>query len=679
MRELERRRAEAEGRTPRPRSGDPDDPGPDDDEPDAPDDRRRHGRRTARRRHDDEAAGAGSDEPTPIHPPRRRTRAQGRPAAGGAAARPRPHSRWAAPTTAPAASPCGRSCAASGWWPSSSSWSPSSSCSPAPASTSGPTRSGTRASASTASSGPASAPRSACSSAPCWSPSSSCSSTCGSPGASRPRPIPSKPGRLRQMADRLTEAQRQAERARTHGGGPGRPVGGPFPGRAPGRRARLRVRPGRHAGPRADREVGHRRRRDGARHRRSRAPCPAPGTRAAVDQPRAVLARPSRGRPGVRPRHQLLPVRPAVPPLRPVAAQRPAARVAAGGRRPVPASQATAGGEVFITRVRVHLAVIAGLYLLSVAFGYQLDKYELVYSTPGVATGVSFTDANARFMAYDVLTFLSGIAGRAAHRRGVHPLALAARPRRDRVVLRVARPRAPVPGGHPAAHGRPQPYAQEEPYIANNIAMTRLAFGLDKWTNRDYSGTAPLTEAALRHEADTFTNARLWDYRPLADDAGPAPDRPPVLRLLGRGHGPLHGRRRAAPGDALGPRAGDREEPAGDQLGQPAGHLHPRHRHGDGPRERGDPGGPAAASGSRTCRRSRSGAPEITQPRIYFGETRRPLRRGRRRARRSSTTRGGPGRPPSTRPRAGPGRPASRSTRRSRGCCSRSGSRTWTC
>ena len=36
-----------------------------------------------------------------------------------------------------------------------------------------------------------------------------------------------------------------------------------------------------------------------------------------------------------------------------------------------------------MTRVRVHLAVLAGLYLISVAFGYQLDKYELVYSTAG--------------------------------------------------------------------------------------------------------------------------------------------------------------------------------------------------------------------------------------------------------------------------------------------------------
>ena len=67
---------------------------------------------------------------------------------------------------------------------------------------------------------------------------------------------------------------------------------------------------------------------------------------------------------------------------------------------------------MFTTPVRVHLAVLGGLFLLSVAFGYQLDKYELVYSTRGaLATGVSFTDQNAQFLAYDVLTVLSGLAG----------------------------------------------------------------------------------------------------------------------------------------------------------------------------------------------------------------------------------------------------------------------------
>ena len=50
---------------------------------------------------------------------------------------------------------------------------------------------------------------------------------------------------------------------------------------------------------------------------------------------------------------------------------------------------ASRGSLVFTTPVRVHLAVLGGLFLLSVAFGYQLDKYELVYSTRGVAAPAS--------------------------------------------------------------------------------------------------------------------------------------------------------------------------------------------------------------------------------------------------------------------------------------------------
>ena len=85
------------------------------------------------------------------------------------------------------------------------------------------------------------------------------------------------------------------------------------------------------------------------------------------------------------------------------------------------------GGLVFTTQMRVHLAVLGGLYLLSVAAGYQLDKLELVYSTQGVATGVSFTDQNARFLAYDVLTAISAFAAAflviGAFTRAMWPLA----------------------------------------------------------------------------------------------------------------------------------------------------------------------------------------------------------------------------------------------------------------
>jgi uncharacterized membrane protein (UPF0182 family) len=178
---------------------------------------------------------------------------------------------------------------------------------------------------------------------------------------------------------------------------------------------------------------------------------------------------------------------------------------------------ASRAGLVFPTPVRVHIAVLGGLFLLSVAFGYQLDKYELAYSTRGFATGVSYTDQNAQFFAYDLLTVLSGLAAAflvgGAFTQMLWPLGLtvAVWVLASIVIGRV----------YPEVIQRftvaPNEFAQEERYIANNIAMTRLAYGLNGWEERSFRGEDPLTEEALRGEADTFQNARLWDYRPLGD------------------------------------------------------------------------------------------------------------------------------------------------------------------
>ncbi|HEX5149739.1 MAG TPA: UPF0182 family protein, partial [Candidatus Limnocylindrales bacterium] len=174
-------------------------------------------------------------------------------------------------------------------------------------------------------------------------------------------------------------------------------------------------------------------------------------------------------------------------------------------------------GLSFPTSVRVHLAVLAGLFLLSVAFGYQLDKYELVYSERGIATGVSYTDFHAQFFAYDLLTVLSGLAAAflvgGAFTRWTWPLGVtvAAWFLASLVVGRL----------YPEAIQRftvePNKFQQEEQFIGNNIAMTRLAYNLAGWEERRYAGDKVLTQAQLDAEAATFANARLWDYRPLGN------------------------------------------------------------------------------------------------------------------------------------------------------------------
>ena len=61
----------------------------------------------------------------------------------------------------------------------------------------------------------------------------------------------------------------------------------------------------------------------------------------------------------------------------------------------------------------------------------------------------------------------------------------------------------------------PNKFAQEERYIGNNIAMTRLAYNLGGWGNISFAGDQPLTAEQVTKEADTFASARLWDPRPL--------------------------------------------------------------------------------------------------------------------------------------------------------------------
>ncbi|HEY3165152.1 MAG TPA: UPF0182 family protein, partial [Candidatus Limnocylindrales bacterium] len=178
---------------------------------------------------------------------------------------------------------------------------------------------------------------------------------------------------------------------------------------------------------------------------------------------------------------------------------------------------AMAGGSVFDTRVRVHLGVLAGLFLMAIALGYQLDKLELVHSDRGFATGVSFTDRNAQFLAYDVLTGLSAIAAAllvgGAFARVLWPVGLTL------AVWFIAS--IAIGRVYPEIVQRftvdPNTQAQESPFIANNIAMTRLAFGLTGWQDSLYPGDAPIDQQVIDDDADTFANARLWDYRPLGD------------------------------------------------------------------------------------------------------------------------------------------------------------------
>ena len=202
------------------------------------------------------------------------------------------------------------------------------------------------------------------------------------PLARRPAPA-ARERRRRHAPDADRSAQRgRASGRRTRGGSRGAPWENPT--RRPWRGHRRHAR--RHAGPDPARPRDHRRRRR-PRSRSTIAGSIAGNWQTILLWLNRVPYAPAGASPVVDPIFgrdiSLLPVRPAVPALPPGDDHRRCWSRRSSSPAPATSSAALAGSRVFSTPVRVHLGVLAGLFLMAIAVGYQLDKFELVYSTRG--------------------------------------------------------------------------------------------------------------------------------------------------------------------------------------------------------------------------------------------------------------------------------------------------------
>jgi uncharacterized membrane protein (UPF0182 family) len=295
---------------------------------------------------------------------------------------------------------------------------------------------------------------------------------------------------------------------------------------------------------------------------------------------------------------------------------------------------AVVSGAPMPTTARVHLGALAALWLFAAAVGYQLDRYELVYSsTSTIFQGVSYADYNAKMVAINAMTVLTAFVGCfvlvLSYTRWRTPLAL--------TIFFWAGAFLVLDVGYPQLVQRisvePNQQAQESPYITNNIAMTRLAFGLTSWSSSTYNPGPTVTQAAVEAESSTMQNVRLWDYRPLAQTldqlqvirtyynftdvdtdryvfttaAACAPAAPPCVRqvmIAGRDFDPT-------------------KYAAQNSSDVNWVNLHISYTHGVGlamvPVNEFAPGGQPNFLISNLPPSSTEGAPTITQPSIYFG------------------------------------------------------------
>ncbi|MGI6120672.1 MAG: UPF0182 family protein, partial [Desulfosporosinus sp.] len=172
-------------------------------------------------------------------------------------------------------------------------------------------------------------------------------------------------------------------------------------------------------------------------------------------------------------------------------------------------------GAVSLGSARKHLAFLIGVLFALKAFGFILDIYKLLYSVHGHLVGAGYTDLTATLPALKILIVISILGS---------ILAFITLAFNDSRLLTIPVTSIFVVGF--LIYGiiptliqsfivLPNELAKEQPYIQHEIELTRFGYGLDKITEIDYAGTAPITISALKTDQATLNNIRLNDVRPM--------------------------------------------------------------------------------------------------------------------------------------------------------------------
>ena len=165
--------------------------------------------------------------------------------------------------------------------------------------------------------------------------------------------------------------------------------------------------------------------------------------------------------------------------------------------------------------IKTHLAVLVALFLLLMSVNHLLDRYGLVLHRRGAVYGAGYTDLTVQAPAQIVMAVLAALAAAlvlASVARHGYRLAAGG------VALWLVGSLL-VGGLYPSfvqsAVVRPDELARERPYLAENIRLTRLAFGLDRAQEIFFPYEDMVAREEVLQHPEIVQNIRLWDHRPL--------------------------------------------------------------------------------------------------------------------------------------------------------------------
>jgi uncharacterized membrane protein (UPF0182 family) len=163
------------------------------------------------------------------------------------------------------------------------------------------------------------------------------------------------------------------------------------------------------------------------------------------------------------------------------------------------------------------LSVAGGFLLLIVAGRVYLGRFSLLFEHHTIFDGVTYTDAHVS------LTGMLAVCAALVLGAAIAILGGLIRPR-GRWLIASVLPAVlcyvgvGIVGWYVTSFVvKPNELVREQPYIANNIAMTRHAYGLDEFAQRQFPAETTVDATDPANNQATLTNIRLWDWHALQD------------------------------------------------------------------------------------------------------------------------------------------------------------------
>jgi uncharacterized protein len=163
------------------------------------------------------------------------------------------------------------------------------------------------------------------------------------------------------------------------------------------------------------------------------------------------------------------------------------------------------------------LSIAVAFLLLLVAADVYLGRFDMLFEHHTIFDGIDYTDAHLMLTGLLIVCFALIVGAVLAAVNAVR------RPRGAALAASVAP--AVICYGVLTVVGwyvgnfvvKPNELDRETPYIAHNIEMTRKAFGLDQFSQREFPAETSVEATEPANNQLTLQNIRLWDWHALQD------------------------------------------------------------------------------------------------------------------------------------------------------------------